>query len=174
LKVCERYSRFNDEGYEVLYVLAIRTGLRRGELLGLRWSDVDLEEAGKLRVIRQLQRRRDGGGRVFFSPPKSGKGRVIRLTPPAIDALKRHRVRQAEEKLKAGGLYEDQGLVFATEKGTPLDPPNINRRSFKPLLERAGLPNIRFHDLRHAAALPWGASQGGAGDTRARGYQPHP
>jgi integrase len=79
LEVCERYSRFNDEGYEVLYVLAIRTGLRRGELLGLRWSDVDLEEAGKLRVIRQLQRRRDGGGGVFFSPPRAARGGLYAL-----------------------------------------------------------------------------------------------
>jgi integrase len=69
-----------------------------------------------------------------------------------VEALKAHRARQAEVRLKAGSLYQDEVLVFASEIDTPLEPSNIDRRSFKPLLKKAGLPNIRFHDLRHTCA----------------------
>ncbi|MDP9438491.1 MAG: site-specific integrase [Actinomycetota bacterium] len=136
---------------EALYVLAVHTGLRQGELLGLRWDDVDFK-TGKLRVSRQLQNMRDGSGLVF-APLKTGKGRrTIRLTNAASVALKRHRRRQAEEKLGAGTFYGDRGLIFATGKGTPLNASNVHSRSFKPLLKRAGLPDRRFHDLRHTCA----------------------
>lgn len=137
--------------FEALYVLALSCGLRRGEILGLKWTDMDLGAKGTLRITRQLQRMRDGSG-LQFTAPKSGKGRAVRLPKRAVEALKAHRARQAEEKLKAGSLYEDGGLVFATEVGTPLEPSNIDRRSFKPLLEKARLPDIRFHDLRHTCA----------------------
>jgi integrase len=94
---------------------------------------------------------RDGSG-LRLVAPKGGNGRTIRLPPRATEALKAHRARQAEQKLKLGSLYQDQGLVFASEVGTPLEPSNIDRRSFKPILKRAGLPDIRFHDLRHTCA----------------------
>jgi integrase len=84
--------------------------------------------------------------------PKGGKGRTIRLPARTVEALKAHRARQAEVRLKAGSLYQDEVLVFASEIDTPLEPSNIDRRSFKPLLKKAGLPNIRFHDLRHTCA----------------------
>jgi integrase len=140
------------ERLEALYVLAVHTGLRQGELLGLRWEDANLE-TGKLRVVRQVQRMRDGGGLVF-APLKNAKSRrTIAITASAVEALRRQRARQAEEKLRAGGLYRDGGLMFATESGTPLDAQNVVNRSFKPLLERAGLPRtVRFHDLRHTSA----------------------
>lgn len=76
----------------------------------------------------------------------------MRLTPRAVERLKGHRARQAEEKLKAGTLYEDQGLVFAGGGGNLINPSNIRQRSFAPLLRRAGLPGITFHDLRHTCA----------------------
>jgi integrase len=76
----------------------------------------------------------------------------VQLTPRAVEALKRHRALQAEVKLKAGALYRDQDLVFAGEGGNPINPSNLRNRSFKPLLERAGLPRITFHDLRHTCA----------------------
>ncbi len=136
--------------YEGMYVVAVTAGLRRGEVLGLKWTDVDLESA-KLRVARQLQRMRDGSG-LKFTSPKGGKGRTVSLPPRAVEALRAHRVRQAQEKLKAGSLYKDGNLVFATQVGTPPEPSNVDRRSFKPLLEKAGLPNVRFHDLRHTCA----------------------
>jgi integrase len=136
---------------EALYVLAIHTGMRRGELLALKWADVDLDLA-TVRVRRTLTRGEGGRGYVVGAATKSGKGRHVRLTPRAVEALKRHRARQSKEKLKIGSLYGDQDLVFAGEGGNAINPSNPRNRSFKPLLERAGLPRITFHDLRHTCA----------------------
>ena len=133
-----------------LYVLAVTCGCRQAELLGLRWEDVDLG-AGRLTVRRQVQRSRDGSG-MIVGPTKNKKSRTIRLGTVAIEALRAHRERQAGEVTRAGGLWGDPGLVFASTIGTVLDPSNVVGRSFKPLLRRAGLPEIRFHDLRHACA----------------------
>lgn len=134
---------------EPLYVLAITRGLRRGELLGLRWDDADLER-GTLRVGRSLVRE---GGSHKLGETKTRRGRrQVNLTPRAVAALKAHRKRQLEERVKLAGLYEDRGLIFATNVGTILNPENVVKRSFKPLLKRAGLPEIRFHDLRHTCA----------------------
>ena len=104
---------------------------------------------------RQLQRTRrdeDRGvpGRLVFSEPKNASRRTVNLPEKALAALKRHRKGQLEEKLKAGGAYGNDGLVFATGLGTPLDAQNVVNRHFKPLLRRAGLPAIRWHDLRHS------------------------
>ena len=145
-------ARESEDRLEALYILAVHTGMRQGELLGLRWTDIDLGSAEpSLRVARQLQRARDGGGLVFAST-KTKKGRHVSLGPTVVAALRRHWSRQAQEKLAVGPLYEDQGLVFASLSGTPLEASNLVRRSFKPLLRRAGLPDIRFHDLRHTCA----------------------
>ena len=76
----------------------------------------------------------------------------MKLTTRAVEALKRHRERQLEEREELAGLWQDHGLVFPTRVGTPMSRHNLVARSFKPLLERAGLPNIRFHDLRHTCA----------------------
>jgi len=142
-----------EDPYEALYVLSLTAGLRMGEALGLNWSDIDLE-AATLRVNRQLQRTRreyEGKpGKLVFSEPKNASRRTVDLSQRALAALKRHRKQQLEEKLRAGGAYEDSGLVFATAKGTPLDAQNVVNRHFKPLLRRAGLPDIRWHDLRHS------------------------
>src|SRR5215216_3078135 len=138
--------------YEALYVLCLTAGLRQGEALGLKWSDIDLD-AGTLRVNRQLQRvRRDGdrSGTLVFSEPKNASRRAVGLPPRAVRALREHRKRQLEKKLRAGAEWQDNDLVFTSSKGTPLEAQNVVNRSFKPLLERAGLPPIRFHDLRHS------------------------
>ncbi len=139
-----------DDAFEALYVLAITTGLlRRGELLALRWEDADLER-GTLRVGRSLTRER---GRYLIGDTKTKKGRRrVNLTPRTVAALKAHRKRQLEERVRLVGLYEDQGLVFATRTGAIVGPENLVKRSFKPLLKRAGLPEIRFHDLRYTCA----------------------
>ncbi len=137
------------EKFEALYALSLTCGLRMGEALGLKWSDIDLS-AGTLRVNRQLQRMREGGGLVF-SEPKNASRRTIDLPQRTVRALQSHRKRQTEERLRAS-LYEDSGLVFTTAKGTPLDAQNIVNRYFKPLLKRTGLPDIRWHDLRHTCA----------------------
>ena len=102
---------------------------------------------------RQLQRvRKDGdrSGKLEFSEPKNASRRTVGLPQRAVSALKSHRKRQLEEKLGAGPLYQDRELVFASRYGAPLDAQNIVNRHYKPLLERAGLPPVRFHDLRHS------------------------
>src|SRR3712207_4198005 len=134
---------------EALYVLAVHCGLRQGELLGLRWEDVDLE-AGTLQVRRTLTTTK--GGPRFTAPKTAKSRRSIKLTAGAVDALRRHHDRQFEESTRLAGLWQDYGLVFATTRGTSFNPSNLTSRSFKPLLKRVGLPDIRFHDLRHTCA----------------------
>jgi integrase len=134
---------------EALYVLAIHTGLRQGELLGLKWDNVDLDD-GSLQVRRTLTITKDGP--VFSSPKTTGSRRSVKLTSKAIEALKHHLERQLGEIDRVGSLWSENGLIFASEMGEPLNRHNVTRRSFKPLLKRAGLPQIRFHDLRHTCA----------------------
>ncbi len=132
-----------------IYVVAVHCGLRQGELLGLRWEDVDLE-AGKLSVRRSLAWVKK---EPVFNRPKNGKGRSIRLTRAAAEALKRHRAAQNAERLRLGGLWEEGGLVFPGERGQPMRAFSLTGGSFKRLLKRADLPEkTRFHDLRHTCA----------------------
>ena len=134
---------------ETLYVLAVTTGLRQGELLGLKWDDVDLESE-LIRVRRTLVRHK---GRLLLGEPKTKRSRrTVRLTETATKALEEHLARQIAEIERLGDLYEDQGLVFATQRGTLVNPSNLRKRFFVPLLNKAGLPSIRFHDLRHTCA----------------------
>ena len=133
---------------EALYVVAITTGLRQGELLGLKWEDLDLD-AGTLQVRRTLSETRDGRG---FEPPKSGKGRGVRLTRRAVTALRSYRKAQLEERMARASLWRENGLVFASEAGTPMLRRNMMRH-YKIRLLRAGLSDgFRFHDLRHTCA----------------------
>jgi integrase len=133
---------------EALYVLAVTAGLRIGELLGLKWEDMDLD-AETLHVRRTKSQAKTG---PTFTTPKNGKGRQLRLTRRAVEALKSHKATQNAERLKLGDLWEDNGLVFCTMCGKPLDFRNVATTSFKPLLQKAGLPDIRFHDLRYTCA----------------------
>jgi integrase len=134
---------------EALFTLAVHTGMREGELLGLKWDDVDLER-GVLRLRRALVRE---GGRVTLGDLKTAKSRrQVRLTGAAVESLRAHLGRQLEEIERMGSLYQPGGLVFATESGSLINPSNLRSRSFKPLLKRAGLPDICFHDLRHTCA----------------------
>lgn len=134
---------------EALYVLAITTGMRQGELLGLRWTDVGFDSAD-LMVRATLQRTSEGY--VLGEPKTSHSRRRITLGTTAVAALRRHRISQAEDRLAIGSGWRDGDFVFTNEAGGPLDATNVLRRSFHPLLTRAGLPRIRFHDLRHTAA----------------------
>ena len=136
------------ERLEALLVLAITTGMRRGELLALRWKDVDLER-GVLAVTGSLQGdRRD---RLTIDTPKSGKARSVALGTVAVGALRAYRARQEGERLLVGPEWRDLGLVFSTEWGDYLSPTTV-RLALERVLARAELPHIRFHDLRHTAA----------------------
>ena len=142
------FEAAREDRLEALYAVAVTAGLRRGELQGLKWEDLDLE-AGALQVRRTLSEPRGG---YIFEAPKSGKGRNIRLTQRATAALREHRKRQLEERIRLGTLWQDHSLVFPSGAGTPLSGGNLNR-AFKALLKRAGLSSmIRFHDLRHTCA----------------------
>jgi integrase len=134
---------------EALYVLAIHTGLRQGELLGLKWDDVDLDD-GSLQVRRTLALTRSGP--VFKSPETTGSRRSVRLTSNAVEAFKSHLERQLAEIDKMGSIWSENGLISASETGESLDRRAVTKLKFKPLLKRAGLPEIRFHDLRHTCA----------------------
>jgi integrase len=130
-----------------LYVLAVHTGLRPGELLGLKWEDVDPDAtAGSLRVNRALS-----DGKLAATKTKRSRRR-INLSGGSVAALKAHRKRQLEERMQKAGLWRDHGLVFPSTVGTPLSHRNVVR-SFKALLKRAGLPiRTRLYDLRHTCA----------------------
>lgn len=138
-----------DDRLEALYVLALTTGMRQGELLALRWRDIDLT-AGTVQVRGSLQRLPDGLSIV--EPKTASSRRHVAITKTAVGALRRHRAAQAEERLSLGAAWEDSDMVFANEIGRPIEVRNLIRRSFLPLLKRAELPRIRFHDLRHTAA----------------------
>jgi integrase len=134
---------------EALYVLAIHTGLRQGELLGLKWEDVDLE-SGTLRVRRTLVTAK--GGPVLTAPKTKGSRRSVKLTQGAVEALRSHLKHQLQEIDRAGSLWRENGLMFASESGEPLDRRYLTSCRYKALLKRAELPMIRFHDLRHTCA----------------------
>src|SRR5215212_9406385 len=136
-----------DDPLEALYVLAVHRGLRQGELLGLKWDDVDLK-AGTLQVRRTLSLTRDGH---VMEQPKNGKGRSVELTQSAAYALRSHLQRQLKEIEALGDEYHDQGLIFPGEKGQHMRPWTLTRK-LQRILERVGLPHIRFHDLRHTCA----------------------
>jgi len=128
-----------------LYVLALYLGLRRGEMLGLRWQDVDLDEA-KLEVVQTLQR---VGGSLRLVPPKTeDSARTVPLPPPCVAALREHKKRQFTERTDTGPDWADRGLIFPSRRGTPMEPDNL-RRSWSAIRAAAGLGATRFHDLRH-------------------------
>jgi integrase len=132
-----------------LYELALRTGLRKGELLGLHWEDLDLT-TGTASIRRSLQRTRTGG--LTHLPTKTrASERRIALPTECIHSLKKHQERQDKERETAGPDWRDNSLVFTTPTGRPLDPANLTRR-FRSFLNQAGLRRIRFHDLRHSTA----------------------
>ncbi|GLZ15072.1 site-specific integrase [Actinomadura sp. NBRC 104425] len=154
-----------------LYVLALCLGLRRGELLGLRWEDVKLVacracggeggtldgdpcercsesgiESATMEVVQTLQR---VGGELRFVPPKTDDSeRTIPLPELCITALCEHKVRQEAERAEAWPHWQDHGLVFPSRIGTPMEPDNL-RRSWGRIREAAGLGSVRFHDMRH-------------------------
>jgi integrase len=137
---------------EALYVLALTTGMRIGELLALRWTDVDLQTKTPAVHVRATLRYKNADT-YFFEPPKTPKSRRrIGLSSTALEALRCHRTRQLEERLAVGVVWRDEDLVFCTPIGTALCGNHLSDRDFQAVLKRAGVPRVRFHDLRHTCA----------------------
>lgn len=142
---------------EALVTLALATGMRRGELLGLKWQDIDFATS-TLHVRRIMSRvpsklkTEERKGYVEANTKTKKSRRSIMVASFALIALQRHREYQKEVKQKAGRLWQENDLVFCTSIGTPLNPDRDVRLRFKALLKEAGLPDIRFHDMRHSAA----------------------
>jgi integrase len=149
----EEIQRFFDavagERLSMAFVLLATTGMHRGEVLGLRWEDVDLDE----RALSIVQTLTTVSGRVHIGPPKTGKSRRrVSLDTVTFDALKAHRTRQLEERLAAGDAWSNDGdLVFTDELGGPVHPDRFSRL-FDRIARDAELPRIRLHDLRHSYA----------------------
>lgn len=153
----------NDLHY-TLFLLAIATGMRPGELLALRWQNIDLEKrtlhvSATLNVPEILKAAlgdqpssAEGRDKLIFPSPKTRRSRrQITLSLIAVEALLAHRAKQNEQRLAVGQAWDDLDLVFANQVGHPLHLGNLERRHFHPLVSMAGLPRIRFYDLRHTA-----------------------
>jgi integrase len=132
-----------------LFVLAIQTGMREGELLGLTWENVDLDN-GFVHVQSSLQR--VPGHKRIKQPKTAHSRRRIALTPHAVEAMRTHRMLQREQRLRVGECWRDQGLVFPGRNGGMANKSSVVDHHFKRILQLSGCPNIRFHDLRHTAA----------------------
>ncbi|GGS76916.1 site-specific integrase [Nonomuraea spiralis] len=141
-------ANLTEDGLYAAWWLAALRGLRRGELAGLRWTDVDLQGA----ELTVAQQRVHADGQVMVGPPKSAASyRVVALDRETVQVLKRHRERQEELSAAAGADWQDSGYVFTTATGAPLRPDYLTGR-FRRLVAASGLPPIRLHDLRHGAA----------------------
>jgi integrase len=147
--VREFFVAVRDDRLYPSFVLLATTGMRRGEVLGLRWRDVDLDGA-QLAVVQTLS---TAGGQMLVAPPKTQRSRrTIYLDAQTVGVLKGHRLRQREEQLAAGPAWDSSNdLVFRDELGGPLHPDWFSRE-FNLLVRRAGAPRIRLHDLRHTYA----------------------
>ena len=134
-------------------MLAVTTGMRIGELLGLCWGDVDLHNAVVL-ITQSLQESAVGLGTFILGQPKTSHSRRrISLSQSAVHSLLAHRERQGKERQRCADMWDSRyNLVFPNTLGRPMHPSHLREREFYPLLRRAGLPYIRFHDLRHTAA----------------------
>jgi integrase len=143
------FAATSSDDLHALWVLLATTGLRIGEALGLKWTDIDFENQ-RLFVRRALQRQKENG--LVFVEPKTAKSRrMVYFAEGTGAALKDHRKTQNEARLRLGDLWQTNDLIFCRADGTPLDPGNVTHH-FQVLLKRAGLKKVRVHDLRHTAA----------------------
>ena len=130
-----------------VYVLAATLGLRRGELLGLRWSDIDFDRS-TVQISQTVQR---VAGRLVIDTTKShASDAVVPLPKVTRTVLMRHRDIQTDERVRAGDLWEEHGLVFITQHGRPIEPRYLNTH-FDRIRTAVGLPTVRLHDFRHTA-----------------------
>ncbi|TCJ00481.1 tyrosine-type recombinase/integrase [Cytobacillus praedii] len=142
-----KVAKKDTSNYYIVFYLALMTGMRQGEILGLRWSDIDFEN--EILIIQQTL---SHDGKEFLKGGKTKSSRrSIHLSTQTLETLKKHKKTILENKLKLGSAYIDFDLVCCTETGTPLNPSNI-RRKLNALIKIAEVPKIRFHDLRHTHA----------------------
>ncbi len=141
-------SATTNDRMQACWLLALSTGMRRGELAGLSWSDLDLER-GRLQVT--TQRTTDSDYQVITKEPKASSRRSVALAGHTVAALRRHHAVLARERLAAGTAWTDSGLVFVDELGRGLHPQRLTDL-FQQAADAAGLPRIRLHDLRHTSA----------------------
>ncbi|MDH6109793.1 integrase [Kitasatospora sp. MAP12-15] len=132
-----------------LFELALRTGLRKGEILGLRWEDLDL--AGGTASIRRTLQRTNSGGLTALPTKTQSSERRIALPTPCVRSLEQHRDRQRRDREAAGVAWKDSGYVFTRPNGFPIEGATLTRH-FNALLRWARIRCIRFHDFRHSAA----------------------
>jgi integrase len=137
------------QSHAPLFLAAVATGMRMGELLGLRWADVNWSE--RTATVRQTFSRL--GGRWLWKPPKTDSGRrVVTLGPQVLEALRSVHQTQAVQRALLGPDYHDYDLVFCQPNGNPLHAHNVTVRQLRRVCDRAGVPRLRFHDLRHLHA----------------------
>jgi integrase len=142
-------QKVRERRLEAVLTLALTTGMRKGEILSLRWQDIDLQK-NTLQVRHTVSYR--GRGKFIEGEPKAEKSkRKITLPQFVVETLKRHHTMQLETRLQAGTRWVDNDLVFPNKRGAFMVPTTLSNHFFK-LLEEVGLPHIRFHDLRHSAA----------------------
>jgi integrase len=151
-QILDFFEAAKGDRFEALYVVAVFTGMRPGEMLALRWSDLVLDGSEPVaRVRRSLSK--DDNGRLVVKSTKTETGRAIALLPQVVETLRDHRKRQAEQRLRYSGLWRDEDLVFSSKTGSPMSWDNLVRRNLKPLMRKAGLPQTtRPYDLRHTFA----------------------
>ena len=137
--------------FEAVYLTMLFTGMRRGETCGLKWDCVNLEK-GTILINKQLQNIPGKPGEFRLSSTKNSKGRSITLAKSVVDVLKRYKVQQAEARLLAGPLWNDEGYVFTDEVGHHMSP-NTLYHNYTRLVTSIGLPDARLHDLRHSYAV---------------------
>jgi integrase len=138
--------------FESLFTVALFSGMRQSEIIGLRWDDVDLEN-GLINVCRQLQKSRSTGEYIYIDETKNGKNRIAAIAPSIVKVLRKQKLQQMEWQLAAGPLWNNpNNLVFTDELGNHIRH-NTVVYHFKDIVSSLGLENVRFHDLRHSYAI---------------------
>ena len=137
--------------FEILYLVTMFTGMRQGEILGLKWECVDFTN-GVIKIDKQLQKEKKAGGKYFFGTLKNNKSREITPAPYVMKLLKIQHKNQIENRLKAGPIWENSGLIFTDEIGRNLSHAAVYGE-FKRIAQKINMPHLRFHDLRHTFAV---------------------
>ncbi|MDE7170274.1 MAG: site-specific integrase [Oscillospiraceae bacterium] len=137
--------------YETIFLVTIFTGMRKGEVMGLTWDCIDFG-AGTITINKQLQADTADGRKYNLVPTKNGKGRVVAPAPYVMQLLRAHQRQQLEMRLKAGPAWVDTGLVFTDGVGNHISPHTVYNH-YKRIVKSIGIPNARFHDLRHSYAV---------------------